>query len=162
MTLTDVTVTDPPSPDCNRNLGTLAVGQSKSYSCTKTNVQADFENVATATGKPPTGARVKATDHATIKVAAFVPPEHPAIAIAKNPNDQTVTTNLKTVHTTSGATKTTVTYGTAHFTITVTNTATSALHSVKVDDPLSPNCNRNIGSARARQVQDATPAPGPR
>src|SRR5262249_37752922 len=41
VTLTDVTVTDPNSPDCNRNLGTLNVGQSKSYTCTKNNVTAD-------------------------------------------------------------------------------------------------------------------------
>ena len=146
VTLTDVTVTDQPSPDCNRNIGTLAVGQSKSYTCTKTNVQADFQNVATASGKPPTGARVKATDHATINVAAFVPPENPAISIQKNPNHQTVTTNLKSVHTTSGATNTTVKYGTATFTITVKNIGKSALHSVKVADALSPNCNRNIGN----------------
>jgi len=48
VTLTDVQVTDPLSPQCNRNLGTLDVGQSKSYSCTRDNVKADFENVATA------------------------------------------------------------------------------------------------------------------
>jgi len=33
VTLTNVTVTDPLSPDCDRNLGTLAAGASKSYSC---------------------------------------------------------------------------------------------------------------------------------
>src|SRR5262249_21794078 len=64
VTLSDVTVTDPKSPGCDKNLGTLAVGQSKTYTCTRDNVTADFENVATATGKPPTGATVKATDNA--------------------------------------------------------------------------------------------------
>ena len=98
VTLTDVTVTDPKSPDCDRNLGTLAVGQSKSYTCTKTNVTAAFQNVATATGKPPTGARVRRTTTRTIKVKAFIPPQHPHIAIAKNPNNQTVTTKLTTEH----------------------------------------------------------------
>ena len=97
---------------------------------------------------------MKATDHAAINVAAFVPPENPAIKIEKNPNHQTVTTNLKTKHTTSGATNTTVNYGTADFTITVTNNGKSTLHSVKVADQLSPNCNRNIGNSRGRQVQD--------
>src|SRR5262249_52406827 len=84
VTLTDVTVSDPLSPDCNRTLGTLAVGKSKSYPCTKDNVTAAFQNVATATGKPPTGARVSAKDSANITVKAFIPPQHPHIAIAKN------------------------------------------------------------------------------
>ena len=53
---------------------------------------------------------------------------------------------MKTTHTTSGATNTTVNYGTAHFTITVTNNGKSPLHDVKVNDPLSPNCDRNIGN----------------
>ena len=75
-----------------------------------------------------------------------MPPENPAISIQKGPNNQTVTTNLKTTHTTSGATNTTVKYGTATFTITVKNNGKSALHSVKVVDQLSPNCNRNIGN----------------
>jgi uncharacterized repeat protein (TIGR01451 family) len=146
VTLTDVTVTDPKSPNCDRNLGTLAVGQSKSYTCTKDNVPAAFENVATASGKPPTGARVSAKDNADVKVAAFIPPQHPHIAITKDPNNQTVTTTLKTTTTTTGANKTTVTYGDAHFTIKVTNTGDVALHAVQVADPLSPGCNKSLGA----------------
>jgi uncharacterized repeat protein (TIGR01451 family) len=146
VTLTNVTVTDPLSTDCNKNLGTLGVGQSKSYSCTKEHVTAGFENVATVTGKPPTGASVSAKDNANVGVAAFTPPQHPAIGISKDPKSQTVTTQLKTTTTASGANKTTVTYGDAHFTIKVTNTGDVALHSVKVSDPLSPNCNKNIGT----------------
>ena len=90
VTLSDVTVTDPLSTDCDKSLGTLAVGQSKHYSCTKANVTADFENVATATGKPPTTAAVKATDHAHITVKPFIPPQHPKIAIVKSPKTQTL------------------------------------------------------------------------
>jgi uncharacterized repeat protein (TIGR01451 family) len=149
VTLSDVTVSDPLSPNCDRNLGTLAVGQSKSYSCTKPNVKDDFQNIATATGKPPTGATVKATDHANITVAPFVPPQNPRIAIAKNPNEQTVTTRITTARGTTGATKTSVSYGTAHFTIKVTNTGNVTLHSVKVTDPLSPACNHSIGTLAA-------------
>src|SRR5581483_10240364 len=93
-TLSDVTVTDPLSPDCDKNLGTLGVGDSKTYTCSKPNVSAGFQNVATVTGKPPTGARVKASDHANVKVQAFVPPQHPKIAIVKSPKQQTVTTKL--------------------------------------------------------------------
>jgi uncharacterized repeat protein (TIGR01451 family) len=146
VTLTDVTVTDPKSPDCDRNLGTLGVGQSKSYTCTKKNVTAAFENVATASGKPPTGARVSANDNANVKVQAFIPPQHPHIAIRKDPNNQTVTTKLTTETTSTGANKTTVTYGDAHFTIKVTNTGDVALHAVQVTDPLSPSCNKSLGT----------------
>ena len=149
VTLSDVTVTDPLSPNCDRNLGTLAVGQSKSYSCTKPNVKDDFQNIATATGKPPTGAAVKATDHASITVAPFVPPQNPRIAVAKNPNEQTVTTRITTARGTTGATKTSVSYGTAHFTIKVTNTGNVTLHSVKVTDPRSPGCNHSVGTLAA-------------
>jgi len=149
VTLTDVQVTDPLSPQCNRNLGTLDVGQSKSYSCTRDNVKADFENVATATGKPPTGGRVSAKDNANIGVKAFIPPQHPHIAIVKSPKHQTVTTKLSTSTTATGANKTTVTYGTADFTIKVTNTGDVALHNVTVSDPLSTNCNKRLGTIPA-------------
>jgi uncharacterized repeat protein (TIGR01451 family) len=149
VTLTDVTVTDPLSPDCNRHLGTLAVGASRHYTCTKANVTEAFQNVATVTGKPPTGAAVKATDHANIKVAAFTPPQHPSIAIAKNPNNQTVTTKLTTITGANGSNKTTVVYGDARFTIKVTNTGDVALHNVKVADPLTTDCNKNLGTIAA-------------
>jgi uncharacterized repeat protein (TIGR01451 family) len=149
VTLTDVTVDDPLSTDCNRNLGTLAVGQSKNYTCTKDNVTADFQNVATATGKPPTGAKVSAKDNADIAVKPFIPPQHPHIAIVKSPKHQTVTTKLSTSTTAAGANKTTVSYGTATFTIKVTNNGDVALHNVTVSDPLSTNCNKNIGTLAA-------------
>jgi uncharacterized repeat protein (TIGR01451 family) len=156
VTLTDVTVTDPLSPDCDRNLGTLNVGQSKSYTCTKSNVKADFENVATATGKPPTGAKVSAKDNANIAVKPFIPPQHPRIAISKDPNNQTVTTSLSTTTTATGANKTTVTYGNAHFTIKVTNTGDVALHAVVVNDPLSPACNKSLGTIAAGKSKTYT------
>jgi uncharacterized repeat protein (TIGR01451 family) len=146
VTLTDVTTSDPLSPNCTKNLGTLAVGQSKTYTCTKDGVTANFENIVTASGKPPTGARVSAKDNANVGVAPFTPPQHPAIGISKGPKSQTVTTSLKTSTTATGANKTTVTYGDAHFTIKVTNTGDVALHSVTVSDPLSPNCNKGLGT----------------
>jgi uncharacterized repeat protein (TIGR01451 family) len=146
VTLSDVTVTDPLSPDCDRHLGTLAVGQSKSYSCSRKNVNAAFENVATATGKPPTGARVQAKDNANVKVQPFVPPQHPKIAIVKSPKQQTVTTKLETSTAADGTKKTTVTYGDAHFTIKVTNTGDVTLHSVKVADPQAQDCIKSLGT----------------
>ena len=146
VTLTNVTVSDPRSTDCNRSLGTLTVGQSKTYTCTRKNVNANFENVADVTGKPPTGPNVEASDHANIEVKAFVPPEAPRIAIVKSPKSQTLTTKLTTSKNANGATTTTVKYGTATFTIKVTNTGNVALHSVTVSDPLSVACDRSIGS----------------
>jgi uncharacterized repeat protein (TIGR01451 family) len=151
VTLTDVKVSDPKSTGCIKSLGTLTVGQTKTYTCTKDGVSADFTNVATATGKPPTGATVKATDNADVRVAAFTPPQHPAIGISKGPKTQTVTTQLHTTTGTSGSNKTTVKYGDAHFTIKVTNTGDVSLHSVKVSDPLSGNCNKNVGTLAAHQ-----------
>jgi uncharacterized repeat protein (TIGR01451 family) len=146
VTLSDVTVTDPLSPDCDRSLGALDAGKSTSYTCSKPNVTAGFTNVATATGKPPTGASVKATDHADVTVAPFVPPDEPKIGIVKGPKHQVLTTTLTTTKTETGTTDTTVTYDTARFTIKVTNQGNDPLHSVKVTDPLSPGCDKNLGT----------------
>ena len=149
VTLSDVTVDDPLSTDCSQSLGTLAAGQSKSYGCSKQDVTADFVNVATATGKPPTGSEVKASDHASVTAKPLVPPARPAIGIVKSPKSQTLTTKVTTSQTSTGSTKTVVHYGTAHFTIRVTNDGNVALHEVKVDDPASPACNHSIGSLAA-------------
>jgi uncharacterized repeat protein (TIGR01451 family) len=74
--LTNVTVTDALAPDCNRSLGTLAPGQSApTYTCTRPNVTAAFDNVAVAAGTPPVGPNVTATDTAPVTVRApFTPP----------------------------------------------------------------------------------------
>ena len=85
---------------------------------------------------------------------AFIPPQHPKIAIAKNPNNQTVTTKLATTTGASGANKTTVTYGDAHFTIKVTNTGDVTLHSVTVTDPLSTELQQEPRDDRTAQVED--------
>jgi len=50
VTLTNVAVSDALSPNCNKTIGTLAPGQSTSYTCTRANVKANFTNVAVATG----------------------------------------------------------------------------------------------------------------
>ena len=43
-------------------------GETVTYRCTKPNVRASFDNVATAVGTPPSGPNVTATDRAQIKV----------------------------------------------------------------------------------------------
>jgi uncharacterized repeat protein (TIGR01451 family) len=50
VALTNVTVSDALSPNCNRTIGTLNPGQAVSYTCTRANVTASFNNVAVATG----------------------------------------------------------------------------------------------------------------
>src|SRR5438093_5718408 len=68
VTLTNVTVSDPLSANCNRTkadipaLASLAPGDHVSYTCTRKNVTASFDNVATATGTPPSGPNVTASD----------------------------------------------------------------------------------------------------
>jgi len=77
--LTDVTVADPLTPSCNRTkadipaLASMAPGATVTYTCTKTNVRASFDNVATATGTPPSGPNVTASDTAPVKAKALTP-----------------------------------------------------------------------------------------
>ncbi len=49
VALTGVTVDDPNSSDCDKEIGTLAAGESDSYTCSQTNVEASFDNTATVT-----------------------------------------------------------------------------------------------------------------
>jgi uncharacterized repeat protein (TIGR01451 family) len=132
-TLTNVVVTDALAPGCARTsadipgLASMAPGATITYTCALANVTTSFTNIAIATGTPPVGPPVSAQD--TAAVTAVAPATHPAITIVKNPKSQTVTRG-----------------GTANFTITVTNTGDVALTNVTVSDPLSPNCNRTIGT----------------
>ena len=72
--LTNVAVSDPLSPNCDRTIGNLAAGASVSYSCTRPNVRSDFTNVATATGTAGTQT-VTAKDTAPVNaVKALTPP----------------------------------------------------------------------------------------
>jgi len=73
--LTNVTVSDPLSPNCNRTkaqipaLASMAPGATVTYTCTRPNVRASFDNVATAIGSPPSGPNVTASDTAPVKAA---------------------------------------------------------------------------------------------
>src|SRR5205823_3680510 len=114
---------DAQAPGCARTsadipqLASMAPGDELSYSCTLANVVANFTNVAVATGTPPVGPNVSASDTAAVTVTPLPPPPvaHPAISIVKNPKSQTVNSG-----------------GTATFTITVTNTGDVALTDVTV------------------------------
>jgi uncharacterized repeat protein (TIGR01451 family) len=75
VALTNVTVTDALSPNCNRTIGTLAPGASTSYTCTRPDVRSSFNNVAVVTGTAG-DKTVTAQDTAPVTAKkAFVPPK---------------------------------------------------------------------------------------
>jgi hypothetical protein len=49
--LIDITVVDPRTPACSRQIGLLGPGESVAYSCASENVGRDYTNVATASGR---------------------------------------------------------------------------------------------------------------
>jgi uncharacterized repeat protein (TIGR01451 family) len=73
VTLTNVTVTDALSPNCNRTIGTLAPGASTSYTCTRANVTSSFTNVAVAAGTAGSQT-VTAQDTAPVTAKAALKP----------------------------------------------------------------------------------------
>ena len=72
VTLTSVAVTDPFSPSCNRNIGTLAPGASIAYLCSAANVGRDYTNTIAVSGKWPKGSRVLAAARARATATAMV------------------------------------------------------------------------------------------
>ncbi len=66
--LTDVTVTDAQAPGCDRLLGDLAIGESTSYTCTRSGIEAGFTNVAVVTGEDPNGIVVTDQDDAVVEI----------------------------------------------------------------------------------------------
>jgi len=71
-------VTDPLSPNCNRTsaqlpaLASMAPGAAVTYTCSRPNVRGNFDNVATATGTPPSGPNLTASDTAPVKTKAVL------------------------------------------------------------------------------------------
>ncbi len=129
VALNNVTVTDPLSPSCDMVIGALAVGADFTYTCSISNVTADFTNVANVVGTPVGGGpNVTDTDPTEVEIIA-----DPAISIVKSAVDGTDTQLVA-----SG--------GTATFSIVVTNTGNVALNNVTVTDPLSPSCDMVIGA----------------
>lgn len=79
VTLFNVVVTDPQSPDCDRDIGTMEPGAVVSYDCERLNVRGNFTNVATATGDDGEGNDVSDEDSARVNVLIVDEPaqEHP-------------------------------------------------------------------------------------
>jgi uncharacterized repeat protein (TIGR01451 family) len=66
--LTDVEVTDPVTPDCDRSLGTMTPGQVITYSCVVARVLQPVLNTAFAAGNAPDGSVVTDQDDAAVTV----------------------------------------------------------------------------------------------
>ncbi|MHB0875750.1 MAG: DUF7507 domain-containing protein [Anaerolineae bacterium] len=82
--LTDVTVDDPLASDCDETIGALAATDAAySYTCTLTNVTADFTNTATVIGTTPLGGTVTDSDTAAVDV-------RPTISVAKTASASSV------------------------------------------------------------------------
>jgi len=120
--LLNVEVTDVIAPDCDNEIGDLAVGASVTYECTLADVTEDLTNVAEVTGEDENGNPVDDEDPAEVDVV------RPAINIEKTPDLQTIM---------SGADVT--------FTIEVTNTGDVDLVNVEVTDVIAPDCDNEIG-----------------
>jgi uncharacterized repeat protein (TIGR01451 family) len=93
--LTNVTVLDPLSPNCNRTsaqipaLASIAPNASVTYSCYRPKVRSSFDNIATATGTPPSGQNVTATGTAPVRVTKALKPHkrhhHPKFVSHRKP-----------------------------------------------------------------------------
>lgn len=130
VALQNVVVGDALAPDCNRTLGVLNPSQNQTYTCSETDVTADFTNTAIVTGTVAGNITVSDSD------TAFVDVVGPAVNIAKSPDQQLVTTG-----------------GTAVFTITVTNSGDIPLTNISVSDPLAPDCARAFSLLNPGQSQ---------
>jgi uncharacterized repeat protein (TIGR01451 family) len=133
ITLPTVTVSDELAPTCDADFEDLAVGASESYTCTLTDVSADFTNTAVVTGTPPAGQVVTDTD------TAFVDVTGPAIQIAKTPDTQSI-----------------IGGDSVTFTISLTNSGDVTLTNVSVLDVLVPNCDQTGGSLAAGATDSYT------
>jgi hypothetical protein len=77
-------------------------------------------------------------------------PPHPAIAIVSSPKLQTLETKIVAkLDARTQAPKPALVLGTAKFRMTLTNAGPGKLIGVTVSDPLSPDCNRKIGTLAA-------------
>ena len=128
-----VTVTDTNAPGCAQSLGTMTVGQTQTYTCSRASVTADFTNTAAVSGNPPVGPPVTDQDDAVVDVI------EPDIDVEKTPDTQQVV---------SGADVT--------FTITVTNNGDVDLTSVTVTDANAPGCDRTYATLTVGETQTYT------
>ncbi|NCW47606.1 MAG: DUF11 domain-containing protein [Actinobacteria bacterium] len=124
--LSNIVVTDPLSPDCDRIFATLQVAEVVSFTCTKTLVQTSFTNVVTVSASTGTST-ISDSDSAEINVDIL-----PDISLTK-------TANPKTVPATGGP---------VDYTLRISNIGLEAVVVTALSDskfPLSSACSALIG-----------------
>ncbi|NCW75750.1 MAG: DUF11 domain-containing protein [Actinobacteria bacterium] len=124
--LSNIVVTDPLSPDCDRIFATLQVAEVVSFTCTKTLVQTSFTNVVTVSASTGTST-ISDSDSAEINVDIL-----PDISLTK-------TANPKTVPATGGL---------VDYTLRISNIGLEAVVVTALSDskfPLSSACSALIG-----------------
>ncbi len=125
-TRSNITVSDPATPDCARGAGEIAdlgPGGSTSYTCTTDPLFNDLTNVAAVTAQDPGGNVLTDSDNALVTVT-------PGQLEATKEADQAVVMPGETVT----------------FTITIRNLGGNMLSNITVDDPMTPSCDRAAGS----------------
>ncbi|NCX00732.1 MAG: DUF11 domain-containing protein, partial [Actinobacteria bacterium] len=128
--LSNIVVTDPLSPDCDRIFATLQVAEVVSFTCTKTLVQTSFTNVVTVSASTGTST-ISDSDSAEINVDIL-----PDISLTK-------TANPKTVPATGGL---------VDYTLRISNIGLEAVVVTALSDskfPLSSACSALIGQSIA-------------
>ena len=128
--LSNILVTDPLSPDCDRIFATLQVAEVVSFTCTKTLVQTSFTNVVTVSASTGTST-ISDSDSAEINVDIL-----PDISLTK-------TANPKTVPATGGL---------VDYTLRISNIGLETVVVTALSDskfPLSSACSALIGQSIA-------------
>ena len=128
--LSNIVVTDPLSPDCDRIFATLQVAEVVSFTCTKTLVQTSFTNVVTVSASTGTST-ISDSDSAEINVDIL-----PDISLTK-------TANPKTVPATGGL---------VDYTLRISNIGLETVVVTALSDskfPLSSACSALIGQSIA-------------
>ncbi|MBN1887094.1 MAG: choice-of-anchor J domain-containing protein [Thermoflexales bacterium] len=102
VSLTNVTLSDPASPDCGATLGTLLAGASRTRTCTMSGVTSDSINVATVTGTSPLG-EVGAADSASVilsraRIAVTLQPERQVVLSGDDAHLTAIVTNTGEVN----------------------------------------------------------------
>ncbi|MCK4635688.1 MAG: DUF11 domain-containing protein [Candidatus Moranbacteria bacterium] len=126
--LVNVVVTDALAPNCDKNIGNLAIGETQTYTCTIDNVTNSFTNIAVVDGEDGDGTDVDDEDQSDVVV---IDASDPAITIIKDDDDVDNHDDTQIVN-----------YGeTATFNIYVKNTGNVRLTNVSVTDNTVADCS---------------------
>jgi uncharacterized repeat protein (TIGR01451 family) len=134
VVLRDVTVADTLAPDCARRFASLAPGESRTYSCTRSGVTAGSRNVASVTARSPAGSRVRVGSvlGSIVRIVSRPRRQIPAIVVVKSPGRQVVAVGHS-----------------ARFQIVVRNAGNVTLHGITVTDSRVAGCNRTVATLAA-------------